>query len=177
MPKQYGGVATAHLFQTILNTREGSDTHYGYRKREKHPYTSLARIVCNELVYSKERICIRQIGAVPIATIVASYIFTLNTIYNVYLKDDEEISLRFILGLINSKLIKYLKLIYYKLNKCWNMLEQLEHVGALERWSRENTLAGTIFVFFLFASLKHACPFKISDRVIDLLLFHVKYGG
>lgn len=57
---------------------------------------------------------------------------------------------------------------------CWNMLEQLEHVGALERWSRENTLAGTIFVFFLF---DNACPFKISDRVIDLLLFHVKYGG
>ena len=61
----------------------------------------------SELVYSKERICIRQIGAVPIATIIAPYIFTLNTIYNVYLKDDGKISLKFILGLINSKLIKY----------------------------------------------------------------------
>ena len=61
----------------------------------------------NELVYSKERICIRQIGAVPIATIVAPYIFTLNTIYNVYLKDDSKISLKLILGLINSNLIRY----------------------------------------------------------------------
>ena len=61
----------------------------------------------SEFVYSKERICIRQIGAVPIATIIPPYIFTLNTIYNVYLKDDITISLKFILGLINSKLIKY----------------------------------------------------------------------
>jgi predicted type IV restriction endonuclease len=61
----------------------------------------------SELVYSKERICIRQIGAVPVATIVSPYIFTLNTIYNVYLKDEVNIDLKFVLGLINSNLIRF----------------------------------------------------------------------
>ena len=61
----------------------------------------------DETIYKQERICIRQIGSVPIATIVPANIFTLNTIYNVYqIKPDSE-QLKFILGMINSKVTKY----------------------------------------------------------------------
>ena len=61
----------------------------------------------NEKVYRQSRICIRQIGAYPIATIVGENIFTLNTIYNVFLKEFEEISLKYLLGLINSNLVRF----------------------------------------------------------------------
>jgi type I restriction-modification system DNA methylase subunit len=61
----------------------------------------------NEKVYRQERICIRQIGSVPIATIVPANIFTLNTIYNVYLKEKGTIDLKFILGIINSNVSRF----------------------------------------------------------------------
>jgi type I restriction-modification system DNA methylase subunit len=61
----------------------------------------------NELVYSQERICIRQIGAVPIASIVPANLFTLNTIYNVYLKEKGTADLHYLLGIINSKVARY----------------------------------------------------------------------
>jgi hypothetical protein len=65
-----------------------------------------------ENVYKQDRICIRQIGAVPIATFVPANIFTLNTIYNVYLKKDVNYNLFFLLGIINSKALKF----YWKKN-------------------------------------------------------------
>ena len=61
----------------------------------------------NEKVYRQERICMRQIGAIPVTTIVPANIFTLNTIYNVYRREGENINLRFLLGLINSNLIRF----------------------------------------------------------------------
>jgi len=61
----------------------------------------------NEKIYRQERICIRQIGAVPIATIVPANIFTLNTIYNVYLRHSGLADLKFLLGIINSKVARY----------------------------------------------------------------------
>jgi hypothetical protein len=54
-----------------------------------------------EKFYRQERICIRQIGNYPIATLVGSGIFALNTVYNIYSQSD--IDLKFILGIINSK--------------------------------------------------------------------------
>jgi len=62
----------------------------------------------SEIVYRQERICIRQIGNIPISTIVPANIFTLNTIYNVYLKQqNNNIDLKFLLGFINSNLVRY----------------------------------------------------------------------
>ena len=58
-------------------------------------------------VYLKDRVCIRQIGKTPIAAIVPSKIYTLNTIYNVYLKDKNVESLSYILAIIDSNVIKY----------------------------------------------------------------------
>jgi type I restriction-modification system DNA methylase subunit len=61
----------------------------------------------NEIIYRQDRICIRQIGASPIATYVPANIFTLNTIYNVYLKEKNIANLKFLLGIINSKVTKF----------------------------------------------------------------------
>ena len=60
----------------------------------------------NEVVYRQDRICIRQIGATPIATFVPANIFTLNTIYNVYL-NNKKADLSFLLGIINSSTAKF----------------------------------------------------------------------
>lgn len=61
----------------------------------------------NEMIYKQNRICIRQIGETPIATIVNSDIYTLNTIYNVYPKESTNLDLRFVLAIIDSKVTKY----------------------------------------------------------------------
>jgi type I restriction-modification system DNA methylase subunit len=61
----------------------------------------------NETIYRQDRICIRQIGATPVATFVPANIFTLNTIYNVYLKEKNLADLKFLLGVITSKATKY----------------------------------------------------------------------
>jgi adenine-specific DNA-methyltransferase len=61
----------------------------------------------NETIYRQDRICIRQIGSFPIATFVPTGIFTLNTIYNVYLKDKDIADLKFLLGIINSNATRF----------------------------------------------------------------------
>ena len=61
----------------------------------------------SETIYRQDRICIRQIGATPVATFVPANIFTLNTIYNVYLKEKDLADLKFLLGIINSNATKY----------------------------------------------------------------------
>jgi len=60
-----------------------------------------------ESIYRQNRICIRQIGATPVCTFVPANIFTLNTIYNVYLKQSGVIDLKFLLGIINSTTTKF----------------------------------------------------------------------
>jgi len=61
----------------------------------------------NEFIYRQDRICIRQIGMTPIATFVPANIFALNTIYNVYLKENILVDLKFLLGIINSNATKF----------------------------------------------------------------------
>lgn len=60
----------------------------------------------NPEVYLKDRILVRQIGKYPEGTICPSGIYTLNTIYNIYLLNTR-ISLKYLLGLINSKVLQY----------------------------------------------------------------------
>lgn len=64
----------------------------------------------NPNVYSCDRIVVRQIGESPKGCICLSGIFTLNTVYNLYLWNNK-LSLEYLLGLINSKLLSY----YWKL--------------------------------------------------------------
>ncbi len=58
-------------------------------------------------VYEQRRIGIRQIGASPVATMLPSGLYTLNTIYNVFLVRSCPHALEFILGIISSKLIRW----------------------------------------------------------------------
>jgi predicted type IV restriction endonuclease len=54
-------------------------------------------------VYEQERIGVRQIGEVPVATLLPAGLYTLNTVYNVYRKTPTSYVLEFVLGLILSK--------------------------------------------------------------------------
>jgi hypothetical protein len=56
-------------------------------------------------VYNRRRIVVRQIGQTPIIGICESQIVTSNTLYNLWMKNDDY-SLNYILSILNSKLIK-----------------------------------------------------------------------
>ncbi len=60
----------------------------------------------SERIYQQDRLCTRQIGNYPLVTFVEAGIFALNTIYNIY-KTHEQTNLKFILGIINSKVVRY----------------------------------------------------------------------
>lgn len=61
-----------------------------------------------EHIYTQDRICFRQIGETPVVTYVPANTFTLNTVYNIYLRNNSLESLHFLLGIINSKLTKFI---------------------------------------------------------------------
>ncbi|MBC7170024.1 N-6 DNA methylase, partial [Candidatus Bipolaricaulota bacterium] len=56
-----------------------------------------------EAVYERERIGVRQIGEVPVATLLPAGVYTLNTIYNIFPVKQTEYDLRFVLGLLVSR--------------------------------------------------------------------------
>jgi len=58
-------------------------------------------------VYKRDRIVVRQIGVFPEGTIVEPDLMTLNTIYNIFLHNDNKKFLRFLLALINSKVLQF----------------------------------------------------------------------
>jgi len=60
----------------------------------------------DEHIYKKERIVVRQIGRYPEGAICEPGILTLNTIYNIYITTDN-FDIKYVLAIINSKLIKY----------------------------------------------------------------------
>ena len=57
-------------------------------------------------IYSKERIVVRQIGRYPEGALCPHGLLTLNTIYNLFLKDDR-FDLRFVLAIINSSITRF----------------------------------------------------------------------
>nr|WP_034541716.1 TaqI-like C-terminal specificity domain-containing protein [Phocaeicola paurosaccharolyticus] len=70
----------------------------------------------NSNVYCCDRIVVRQIGIYPEGCICPSGLYTLNTIYNLYLWNDK-LSLEYLLGLINSKLLHYYWILTYSDSK------------------------------------------------------------
>lgn len=58
-------------------------------------------------VYDRKRIVVRQIGIYPEGAIVSSGLYTLNTIYNIFLYEDDSSLLDSILGLLNSRLLRF----------------------------------------------------------------------
>ena len=57
-------------------------------------------------VYENDRIVIRQIGKTPIIGLCGKGIVTSNTLYNIYLKNNNDYDLNYILAILNSKLLK-----------------------------------------------------------------------
>lgn len=61
----------------------------------------------NESVYQKERVLVRQIGKFPEGCYCPPGIYTLNTIYNIFIYDEKKINIKYLLSLINSNTIRY----------------------------------------------------------------------
>lgn len=70
----------------------------------------------NPEVYKKNRIVVRQIGKYPEGAFCPKGLYTLNTIYNIFLNNNQ-ISLQFLLAQINSPVIKFHWLVRYFDNK------------------------------------------------------------
>ena len=60
-----------------------------------------------QTVYENARVGVRQIGQVPVATLIPPGIYSLNTIYNVYIAKPTGYSLHFVLGLLESRMIQW----------------------------------------------------------------------
>jgi hypothetical protein len=79
----------------------------------------------NDDVYNTERICTRQIGETPIAAIIPSGIYTLNTVYNLYFDKETNYSIKFILGIMLSSAFKfYWKLKYFDEKKTFPKIKK-----------------------------------------------------
>jgi hypothetical protein len=61
----------------------------------------------NRHVYTQQRIGVRQIGEIPIATLLPADLYTLNTVYNIYFTRPTSYDLRFILGVIASTPLRW----------------------------------------------------------------------
>ncbi len=61
----------------------------------------------NEAIHLSERICVRQVGHHPIATIIPTGLYSMNSLYNIYLKTPKADDLYFILGIISSRLNRF----------------------------------------------------------------------
>lgn len=60
----------------------------------------------NESVYQKERVLVRQIGKYPEGCYCTPNIYTLNTIYNIFVYDNK-VNIKYLLSLINSNTVRY----------------------------------------------------------------------
>ena len=79
----------------------------------------------NADVYNRERICTRQIGETPIATIIPAGIYTLNTVYNLYFTKETKYSLKFILGIMLSSAFRfYWKMKYFDEKKTFPKIKK-----------------------------------------------------
>lgn len=57
-------------------------------------------------VYVQDRVLVRQIGAFPEGALCPAGVYTLNTIYNIYLKN-KRLNLSYLLAVLNSKVVRY----------------------------------------------------------------------
>lgn len=58
-------------------------------------------------VHESTRIGVRQIGETPVATVIPGGIYALNTIYNVFFTRDAGYSLEFVLGILQSRAVRF----------------------------------------------------------------------
>lgn len=130
-------------------------------------------------VYNQERIVVRQIGAFPEGCICPSGLYTLNTIYNIYLWNSR-LPLKYILGLINSKLIHYYWVLKYsdskktfpKIKK-----EPLDSIPIFEPSNNDicNTIVSYVDRIILAKDKDLNADTSLEECKIDHLVYHL-YG-
>jgi hypothetical protein len=121
-----GEIATAYFgIQTFDRDKYVSDTKVDARYRPVVDGVNIRRYVLSnssefvmftpraiksggkEAVYKQSRIGVRQIGQVPIATWLPAEIYTLNTIYNIFIVKPTKFRLQFVLAVINSAVTRW----------------------------------------------------------------------
>lgn len=76
-------------------------------------------------VYESERIGVRQIGRFPIASLLPGGWYSLNTIYNIYLTREVPFDLKFILGVLSSRMLQwYWELRFYDQKKTFPKIKK-----------------------------------------------------
>ncbi|MDR1902444.1 MAG: Eco57I restriction-modification methylase domain-containing protein, partial [Treponema sp.] len=130
-----------------------------------------------DAVYQKERICTRQIGETPVATIVTGGIYTLNTVYNLYFNKQTDYSLKFILGILMSNAFKfYWKMKYFDEKKTFPKIKKdallampipaldLSHKADKEK---HDNLVSLVDKMFSLKSREHAEPNPQAKTVLQ----------
>ncbi len=130
-------------------------------------------------VYNQERIVVRQIGEFPEGCICPSGLYTLNTIYNIYLWNSR-LPLKYILGLINSKLIHYYWLLKYSDAKKTFPKIKKEPLDSIPIFEPSNNDICNIIVSYvdriIFAKDKDLnADTSLEECKIDYLVYHL-YG-
>ena len=130
-------------------------------------------------VYNQERIVVRQIGAFPEGCICPSGLYTLNTIYNIYLWNNR-LSLKYILGLINSKLIHYYwSLRYSDSKKTFPKIkkEPLDSIPICEPSNKDicNSIISYVDRIMVAKDKDRNADTSLEERQIDRLVYHL-YG-
>ena len=95
--------------ETYKEVLDGKDIN-SYQKNWKGLYVRYGKWLHrkrNERYFLNPKIIIRQIGSTPIATYDGEQFYTLNTVYNLIGSDGGTHSLKYFLGIINSKLGKW----------------------------------------------------------------------
>jgi hypothetical protein len=136
----------------------------------------------NPEVYLKNRIVVRQIGKYPEGAFCPKGLYTLNTIYNIYLNNNQ-ISLEFLLAQINSPVIKFHwlannfdnKETFPKIKKA-----PLESIPIKTSISHENLVKKLVILVNDFSNSKLIAPvMEVVDALILDLHFpdHMKERG
>ena len=112
-------ISAQKLSGEYLPVIDGVDVQrYGYASPTKYFYFIEENIKSggDYSVYARERIVIRQIGKTPVIGMCAPNILASNTLYSLYLTD-ENYSLKYLLSILNSRLFKHYWLALYSDSK------------------------------------------------------------
>ncbi|MCF7837787.1 MAG: N-6 DNA methylase [Candidatus Marinimicrobia bacterium] len=103
-------VSDSQLFPVSKPTIDGSDfSRYALPIRSAWVCLTKDAVKSggNQTVYEQDRIVVRQIGSTPIATFCEGGLYTLNTVYNIYVTKNSSPQLLYLLGILSSRVIAW----------------------------------------------------------------------
>lgn len=128
-------------------------------------------------VYNKDRIVIRQIGKYPEGAYCPPQMYTLNTIYNIFLKD-EKINIRYVLAIINSLVIRYYWLVLNFDNKGTFPKIKKEPIESLPiKVNMQYQSLVITFVKIIEYSKVNDSHFLLFKMICDGLIFDIYFPG